>query len=208
MEIQFFGANCIRISSKKFSVVIDDNLSKLGLKSITKSDDISLRTSQLVPIHNNAKFSADMPGEYEISNAIIHGIGARAHMDEEGKHTAVIYTVEADDVKIVVLGHIFPELSEEQLENIGMVDVVIVPVGNSGYTLDAVGALKLIKKIEPKLVIPTHFADKAVNYEVPQVELSEALKGLAMQPVETVPKLKISPAELSDSTKLIILERQ
>lgn len=208
MEVQFFGANCVRISSKKFSVVIDDNLSKLGLKSVTKDDDISLRTSHQIPVHKNAKFSADMPGEYEIANAIIHGIAARAHMDEEGKHNAVIYTVEAEDVKLVITGHIYPELSEEQLESIGMVDAVIVPVGNSGYTLDGVGALKIVKKIEPKLVIPTHYADKAVNYEVPQVALSEALKGLAMQPAETVPKIKITPSELSDSTKLVVLERQ
>lgn len=208
MEVQFYGANCVRISSKKFSVVVDDNLSKLGLKSITKDDDISLRTSQLIPAHKNAKFLADMPGEYEISNVIIHGIAARAHMDEEGKHTAVIYTVESEDVKIAILGHIYPELGEEQLESIGMVDAVIVPVGNSGFTLDGVGALKLIKKIEPKLVIPTHYADKAINYEVPQVELDQALKGLAMQPTETVSKLKITPTELSDSTKLIVLERQ
>ena len=208
MEIQFFGANCVRISNKKFSIVVDDNLSLLGLKSVTKDDDISIRTSQLIPAYKNAKFSADMPGEYEISNVIIHGVAARAHMDEEGKHTAVIYTIEADEVKIAVLGHIYPELSEEQLESIGMVDAVIVPVGNSGYTLDGVGALKVVKKIEPKLVIPTHFADKAVKYDVPQVELEEALKGLGMSPVETVPKIKITPGELSDSTKLIVLERQ
>jgi L-ascorbate metabolism protein UlaG (beta-lactamase superfamily) len=54
-------------------------------------------------------------------------------------------------------------------------------VGNSGYTLDAVGALKIIKQIEPKVVVPTHFADKNVNYEVPQVELSDALKNLGME---------------------------
>jgi hypothetical protein len=34
-------------------------------------------------------------------------------------------------------GHIYPELSEDQLEQIGMVDILVVPVGNSGYTLDA-----------------------------------------------------------------------
>lgn len=209
MELQFYGANCIKITSKKYSIVLDDNLAKLGLKTVVKKDDIYLRTAQeLIPAHQEVKFSADMPGEYEISGAIIHGIGARSHMDPEGKQSAVIYTVESDDVKVAIIGHIYPELSDEQLESIGMVDVAIVPVGGNGYTLDGVGALKVIKKIEPKVVIPTHFADKDIKFEVPQTPLSEALKGLGMEPSETMPKLKLTPTELSDSTKLIVLERQ
>lgn len=208
MELQYYGANCVKITSKKFSIVIDDNLSELGLKDITKPSDISLRTSSMVAEHPQAAFSANMPGEYEISGAIIHGVAARAHMDEEGRSSAVIYTVEAEDCRIGVLGHIFPELSEEQLEEIGMLDVVVLPVGGNGYTLDGVGALKLIKQIEPKIVIPTHYGDKAIKYEVPQQELAEAIKGLGMEPIETVAKYKIRAGEPSDTTKLVILERQ
>ena len=57
-----------------------------------------------------------------------------------------------------------------------MVDVLFVPVGGNGYTLDAIGALKIIKKIEPKIIIPTHYADKAIKYEVPQADLDEVMK--------------------------------
>jgi L-ascorbate metabolism protein UlaG (beta-lactamase superfamily) len=207
VELSYFGANCLRLTTKKASIVIDDNLAKLGLKSVTKPADISLRTSLAVPKHETA-FSADMPGEYEISGVIIHGIAARAHMDEEDKQSAVIYTVAADGVKVVILGHIYPELSESQLEQISTADIVIAPVGNSGYTMDGVGALKVIKQIEPKVVIPTHYADKAVKYEVPQVELSEALKNLSMEASETLDKFKYKAAEMTDSTHLIVLNRQ
>jgi L-ascorbate metabolism protein UlaG (beta-lactamase superfamily) len=209
VELQYFGGNCIKVTTRKFSVVIDDNLSQLGLKTITKPNDISLRTNpSLIPEHKGAMFSAEMPGEYEISGAIIRGIGARAHMDEEGKKSAVIYTLEAEDSRVCVLGHVYPELSEQQLENIGMVDVVLVPVGGNGYTLDGIGALKIIKQIEPKYIIPTHYADKVIKYEVPQQELSEAIKSLGMEPIETVAKYKIRAGEPTDTTKLIILERQ
>lgn len=208
MELQYFGANAIRINARKFSIVVDDNLAKVSLKSVTKPADISLRTSLLIPEHPETAFSAEMPGEYEISGAIIHGIAARAHMDEEGKLSGTIYTVEADDSKVAIVGHIYPDLSEEQLEEIGMVDVLIVPVGGNGYTLDGAGALSIVKKIEPKVVIPTHYADKAIKYEVPQAELADALKGLGMEPSETVSKYKIRPAEPADNTKLIVLERQ
>jgi hypothetical protein len=208
MELQYYGANCLRLSAKKSQIVVDDNLAKLGLKSVTKPTDISLRTSRELPEHSQAVFRAEMPGEYEVAGVVIHGIAARAHMDEEGKKNAVIYTIEADDTKVLILGHIYPELSEEQLEQIGLVDVAVVPVGGSGYTLDGIGALKVIKQIEPKVVIPTHYHDKAVHYEVPQAELADAVKNMGMEITETVSKYKIKPAELSDTSKLIVLERQ
>lgn len=207
MELQFYGANCLRIITKKAQIVIDDNLDSLGLKTITKLTDISLRTFSGIPAHDS-RFSADMPGEYEISGVVIHGVAARAHMDPADKHSATIYTIAADDIKVAVIGHIYPQLSEEQLEQIGLVDVMVVPVGNSGYTMDGIGALKIIKQIEPKVVIPTHYADKAIKYEVPQIELDEALKGIAMEVSETLPKYRPKIAELTDTAKLIVLERQ
>jgi L-ascorbate metabolism protein UlaG (beta-lactamase superfamily) len=208
MELSFYGANCVRLSSKKAQIVVDDNLDKVGLKQVTKPTDISLRTSLEFPEHKDAAFTAELPGEYEVAGVVIRGIAARSHMDEEGKNSAVIYTIQADESKVVILGHIFPELSESQLEQIGMVDAAVVPVGGSGYTLDGIGALKVIKQIEPKVVIPTHYADKAIKYEVPQAELAEAVKNLGMEVSEKVDKFKIKPAELSDSTRLVVLERQ
>jgi len=208
MELQYYGANCLRLSAKKAQIVVDDNLAQLGLKTITKPTDISLRTSQMVPNHPDAAFSAEMPGEYEVAGVVIHGIAARAHMDEADQKTAVIYTVQADDTKVAILGHIYPELSEGQLEAIGLVDAAVVPVGGNGYTLDGAGALKVIKQIEPKVVIPTHYGDRAIRYEVPQAELAEAVKNLGMEISETVAKYKIKPAELSDTSRLVVLERQ
>ena len=207
MELTYYGANCLRIATKKAQVVVDDNLNQLGLKSATKPNDINLRTFSGIPRHKS-RFTADTPGEYEISGVVIHGVAARAHMDKEGKYNAIIYTIQADELKLVVLGHIYPELSDEQLEQIGAVDIAVVPVGDSGYTMDGIGALKVIKQIEPKIVTPTHYADKAVKYEVPQVELAEVLKNLAMEPSETVDKYKPKLADLTDTTKLIVLERQ
>lgn len=208
MELQYFGANALRISTKKAQIVIDDNLDKLGLKSVTKPTDICLHTHKGVPRHI-CHFEADMPGEYEVSGVTIHGIAARSHTDEAGKASAIIYTLtSSDEMKVVILGHIHPDLSEEQLEQIGMADVAIVPVGDSGYTLDGTGALQVIKKIEPKIIIPTHYADKAIKYDVPQVELAEALKNLAMEPLETVDRYKPNRADWTDTARLIVLQRQ
>jgi L-ascorbate metabolism protein UlaG (beta-lactamase superfamily) len=118
-----------------------------------------------------------------------------------------MFKIVTGDTSVLITGHVYPELSEAQTEAIGIVDVMIVPVGGSGYTVDPVGALKLIKEIEPKLVIPTHFADKTLKFPVPQATLADALKELGMEPKETVTKFKYKPAEVSDVTQLVLLEK-
>lgn len=208
MEIQYFGANCVRLSSKKATIVIDDNLSELGQKSITKSGDIALFTGVHGSAGQDVKITINQPGEYEVSNTSVTGIAARAHMDEDGTTHATMFKVVGEDVRIVVVGHIYPDLSDDQLEEIGMVDVLIVPVGGNGFTLDPVGALKVIRKISPKVVIPTHYADKTLDYQVPQQELSAVLQELGMEPAETVAKYKFKPGEQSDATQLVVLEKQ
>jgi L-ascorbate metabolism protein UlaG (beta-lactamase superfamily) len=209
MELQFYGANCVRIVGRKAAIIIDDNLVELGLKSPTKAGDIAIYSTEHPALEKEVKLVIDQPGEYEVSDVSVHGIVARAHMDEAGKSSATIFKVVFEDIRVVSLGHIYPELSDDQLEAIGTVDVLLVPVGGNGYTLDPIGALKLIKKIEPKLVIPTHYADADVNYPVPQQELADALKGLAMEPHETVDKLKLKAGDfVSDVTQLVVLNRQ
>jgi L-ascorbate metabolism protein UlaG (beta-lactamase superfamily) len=207
MELQYYGANCVRFQTKKANLVVDDNLASVGLKSVTKTDDIALFTAQ-GGADAQVKMVIDQPGEYEVSDVSIQGIGARAHMDEEDKQSATIFKLVIEDIRVAVLGHVHPDLSDNQLERLGTVDILITPVGGAGYTLDPLGALKLIKKIGPKIIIPTHYHDKAIKYPVPQTELTEAIKGLAMEPSETVPKLKLRSSDISDVAQLIVLERQ
>lgn len=201
MEIQFYGANCVRLSTKKATVVIDDLEG-----TVTKAGDIALFTGTHQPPKADVKLYIDQPGEYEVSDISIQGVAARAHIDEADSNNATVFKIVSGDIRIAAVGHIYPELSDQQLETIGMVDVLLVPVGGHGYTLDAVGASHIIKEIEPKVVIPTHYADKAIKYEVPQASLEDALKELAMEPKETVAKLKLKSGELSDVTQLIVLE--
>jgi L-ascorbate metabolism protein UlaG (beta-lactamase superfamily) len=207
MELQFYGANCVRLTTKKVSIIIDDNLADLGLKSVTKSGDIALFTGAHGEAAGGAKLVFNRPGEYEASDTSVQGISARAHIDEDGKKTAIMFKVIGEDVRVAVLGHVYPSLSNEQLEQLGTIDVLLIPVGGNGYTLDPVGALKLIKAIDPKIVIPTHYADNGINYPVSQQSLEDALKGLSMEPAETLPKLKVKAGEMGENTRLIVLER-
>lgn len=207
MDVQFYGANCLVFGSKQARLVIDDNLTELGGKSVSREGDVAIFTTGKVTSPTGAKLVIDQPGEYEVSGVSIYGIAARSHMDEEGKRSATMYKLVLEDTSVLVTGHVYPELTDAQLEAIGMVDVMFVPIGGNGYTLDGVGALKLIKKVEPKLVVPTHFDDTSLKFPVPQQELSQGLKALAMEPKETVTKLKLKGSELGDVMQLIVFEK-
>lgn len=207
MEIKFYGANVIRLQTKKVGVVIDDNLEELGQKSITKETDLAVYTSKKdeskLP---KSVFFVDTPGEYEVLNVSIKGVSAQAHMDEAGKKNAVIYRLVIDDYKVGIVGHIYPDISDEQLESLGMIDILIIPVGGNGYTLDGIGALKVIKKIGPNMVIPTHYKDSKIKYEVPQDSIEEVRKTLSMEPAEELDSLNLKSREFSEGTKLVILK--
>lgn len=208
MEFTFNGGNCITLSTKKATLVIDDNLADLGLKPVANKANISLFTNKelLKNALTGDSFVIDGPGEYEISEISVKGVSARAHMDEEDKKTAAIYRIVVGTTMIAVLGHVYPSITETMLEELGMIDILIVPVGGNGYTLDAVGAEKMIKKIDPKVVIPTHYEEKGVHYEVPQNSLDDFAKQMNVTP-EKIDKLKIKNDIFPDTLTVYQLTR-
>jgi L-ascorbate metabolism protein UlaG (beta-lactamase superfamily) len=208
MDIQFYGGNCITLTVQGARIVIDDNLSEIGAKSITKAGDVALFTGAHKRNTTDVKLVIDSPGEFEISSVSIYGIPIRAHMDEDKQQTSgTMYKFVWGDVSMLVTGHIYPDLSDRELERIGMVDVLIIPVGGNGFTLDPIGALSVIKKIEPKIVIPTHYDDQSLQFPVPQQTLEQALSSLGMEPTVTTSKLKLKASDITDSMQLIVLER-
>jgi L-ascorbate metabolism protein UlaG (beta-lactamase superfamily) len=207
MDIQFFGANCIVVNTKQLRITFDDNLAELGASGPTKAGDVAIFTSKSEMPKVETKLVIEGPGEYEVAGISIKGMSVRGHMDTADQKTATLYKITTDDLDLLVTGHIYPELSEKELETIGLVDILCIPVGGNGYTLDPAGALSVIKKIEPKIVIPTNYADKGLKYPVPQQTLEEALNILAMEPKETTSRLKIKASDLSDALQVVVLER-
>ncbi len=207
MDIQFYGANCLSLSYKTTRIVLDDNLKQLGKKNILRNGDVALYTTSSVGITDvEPRLIIDSPGEYEVSDISINGIEARAHTDESGTNQAVMYKISVADINLLITGHIFPELNDNQLEAVGMIDVLVIPVGGHGYTLDPKGALTIIKELEPKLIIPTHYDDKSLKFPVPQMSLAEALSELGMEPREPLSKLRLKAADLSEVTQLVVLK--
>lgn len=191
-DIEYKGGNTVVLSTKKATLVADPKGSVVGLKDYKVKDCVVVATEERFAIEDpDAKLHIEGPGEYEVSDFSIRGIPATRHIDTaDDEKVSTIYRVEIGDIRTVILGNIADKLTEEQLESIGVVDIAIVPIGGGGYTLDATSASALVRQIDPRVVVPVHYADPALRYEVPQDTLETFTKELGA-PVETVAKLKI-----------------
>ena len=208
-DIEYKGGNTVVVNTKKVSVVSDPRQSLVGLKDIVSKDAIELATEDRFAVRDSAyRLVIDGPGEYEVADVSIRAVPASRHIDApDTPQASTIYQLEIGDVRLALLGNIGPELSDLQLESIGVVDSVIIPVGGGGYTLDATSAAKIVRQIEPKIVIPVHYGDNALTYEVPQ-DTSDVFVNELGTPVETVPKLKVkNRASIPDSLTAVIIER-
>lgn len=196
-EIEYKGANSVVLSTKNAKIVVDPKLSVVGLKDIVVKNDVELATEARFALNSpDARLCVEGPGEYGIADFDIHGIAAQRHLDtDKDPRISTIYRIEVNELRIAVVGNVYEKLSDEQLEEIGVIDILILPVGGNGYTLDATGAVGLVRKIDPKVVVPVHYADKALKYEVPQDPLDIFVKELGAPVEETVKyKLKQSAA--------------
>jgi len=143
------------------------------------------------------------PGEYEISGVLILGIAAyhdSVKGQSRGKNT--IYLMEVDGINVCHLGDIGHVLSDGQIEEIGNVDILLVPVGGVN-TINAAMAAEVIRKLEPKVVIPMHYKTEKTDRDLEPVE--NFLKEMGQGQIEPRPKLTISKSNLPISTQVVVL---
>lgn len=195
-DIEYKGGNTVVFSTKNTTVVADPKSSLVGLKDTSTKGAVELGTEmRFLTNAADAKLVLEGPGEYEVGDFSIRGVPASRHIDtEEQEKLATVYRIGIGEVKIALLGNIAPKLTEDELEEIGVVDIVILPVGGGGYTLDATSAATIVRQMEPKVVIPVHYADSVLKYEVPQDTLETFTKELGAPVEEAVNKYKVKTA--------------
>lgn len=206
-DIEYKGGNAVTLSSKKTTVAIDPCLTVVGHKNPKLKDVVELLTEDRFRVEDpEVRIIIDGPGEYEVGDFAIRGAAASRFIDDEkAEKASTLYRIEQGDVSIAVVGNVAPALSDDQLESLGVVDILILPVGGGG-TLDATSAAAFVRSIEPKLVVPVHYAETSLNYEVPQDTLETFTKELGA-PVEETQKLKIKAANLPATLTVYNLAR-
>lgn len=204
MDFEYKGGNCIVISSKQGTVVVDGRLSGLGLKDVSLKNAVDIATQKEFAVSSD--ITIDMPGEYEINNISVTGVPAKRMIDVDDSRRTTMYRLTFPDMTVAILGHIQGSLSDEQLELLGVVDILVIPVGGGGYTLDAHHAVELVRKIDPKVVIPIHYAEKGISYEVPQNGIEDFIKELGGAH-ETTPKFRVKNGVLPEAQTIVELTR-
>jgi L-ascorbate metabolism protein UlaG (beta-lactamase superfamily) len=215
MNIVWKGQSCFQIATQKtkfqVNIVIDPFSPEIGLKPPSQSADMVLVTHNH-PNHNNTKavggepFLISGPGEYEIKDVYIQGIPSW-HDEKEGKERGgnTIYVIDAEDLRVCHLGDLGQnELTDEQLEKIGEVDILMVPVGGV-TTISEKEAVKIISQIEPKITIPMHYSIPKLKIKLGGVE--GFLKNLGIKSMTPEPKLSIKKKDIMpEEAKIVVLE--
>lgn len=206
MDITYLGAGSVKLAGKSITVVVDPYGEDAGLGKLNaKADVVTLSTLEglgTVP----APMIIDGPGEYEVKGTMIQGVPAQLHIDEEGTRRATVYSLIIDGVNVVTTGNIAGKLDNKQIEELGNVDVLVVPVGGHGLTMDAESAAAVVAQLEPSYVVPVHFDDGKTKYPMPQDPVEVFLKEMGASP-EPESKLKINAKEAPAETQVVLLKR-
>ncbi len=215
MQIIWHGQSCFQITVNQAkngqrTIVIDPFDETLGLRVPKLEADILLVTHSHHD-HNNVKavggnpFLISGPGEYEAEDIFIQGIPAfhdKAKGKSQGENTC--YTIEAEEIRLCHLGDLGQsELTEQQLQALGEIDILMVPVGGI-YTIDGEGASKIISQIEPKIVIPMHYSLPKLKIKLEGIE--KFLKVMGKKEIESLGKLSIKQKELPrEEMEIVVL---
>ena len=208
MDITWLGHSCFRIKGSQAVVITDPFPPDLGY-SLGKPAANIVTVSHQHPSHSYVKGIGGGPriikgpGEYEISGVLIIGV-ATFHDAEggkkQGKNTA--YLMEIDGISVCHLGDLGHVLTSEQVEEIGDVDVLLLPVGGLS-TIGAAMAAEVIRQLEPKAVVPMHYKTPFISRELDPVE--KFLKEMGMEQIESRPKLSLSRTNLPVGTQVFLL---
>lgn len=144
MVLNFLGDNCFRVQSGEVSLLTNPVNNRLKA-------DVVLRTivsTAVVPPTDEIVF----PGEYEAKGIEVQGWEACDESTE--KFVKTIYVVRWEEMRFVFMGHLSKPITGDLLEEMSEADVLFLPLGE--HYLDASDAARLVKQLEPKIVVPSY----------------------------------------------------
>ncbi|MGA8014765.1 MAG: MBL fold metallo-hydrolase [Candidatus Dormiibacterota bacterium] len=203
MEISYLGLSCLRLRGKDVQVLIDPppftlpGLSRAQPDIVVKTDG-ETDPERLRPRDGQPQEVCG-PGEFEVRGVSVRGLPA-------GPIT--IMRVEVDDVRVAAVGRLDRQLTEEEVDELGRVDVLAIPVGGVD-ALGAVAATKVVNAIAPAIVVPVRYRHSAVpgSGEYEPVDKFAKEMGLTEGSMVSQPKLSLSGGSGPiEETRVVILE--
>lgn len=210
MDITWLGHACFRLRGRDAVALTDPYARSLGLSLGRQSADI-VTVSHDSSNHNAVEALDGQPrvvrgpGEYEVRGIIITGVatpGEREAGGKFGRNTA--YAIEIDDLTICHLGDLGKTLNAEQIEALKDPDVLLIPAGGL-CTINPAEVAEVVSQLEPKLVVPMHYALPGVKLDLEP--LDKFCREMGVQEVRSQPKLAVTRGSLPDETTVLILEK-
>lgn len=210
MKIKWLGHAAFLITADDGTRIITDpyiTTDELKYDSITQAADIVTVSHEHFD-HNNTDPIQGNPAVLRES-AEARGIRFTAILSwhdenrgsERGDNRIFCFTV--NGVRICHLGDLGHMLSPAELAAVGQVDVLLEPVGGF-YTIDAATATRVAQAIGPRIIIPMHFRNERCHFPITGVD--EFLKGKPDITDPNLSEVSISPAELGETTRIIVLK--
>jgi len=211
LDLTWHGHGCFRLRGKNASAVTDPFPPTLGIK-LPKLEANLVTVSHAHENHSYTEAASkgarviNGPGEYEVAGIMVFGIGS-FHDSVGGveKGRNVIYVIEVDDVRVCHLGDLGHKLDEETVERIGSVDVLLVPVG-ARNSLNAAAAADVVRLIEPRTVVPMHYAIPGLKKELDGIETFMQEMGVADATAVNRVTMAASVSGGEGETKVVVLE--
>ncbi len=160
--------------------------------------------------HNHTKGLLGSPqvvsgsGSKTVKGISIKGISTY-HDPSKGKErgTNTIFNLQVDGIQVCHLGDLGHVLSDKELNEIGPVDVLLIPVGGY-FTIDAKEATRVVEQINPKVAIPMHFKTEKCGFPIAPVE--DFLKGKSTVKRVGRSEIDYSKASLPEKMEIVVLE--
>lgn len=213
MEITWYGLSCFRLTERNLASVVTDPYDSqvAGYEPLKLRADI-VTASHDAPGHSYTPgvkgFShlINTPGEFEIGGVFITGIQTNGYGKQPSDEPRnILYVFDYEGVTVAHLGDLRRVPTQTEIEALGTVHIVLVPVGGGGG-LNAAKAAEVVSLLEPGFVIPMHYGTSQCNLKL--APLGKFLKEMGLGNIEPQPSLKVTKSIIPEETRVVVLEHQ
>ena len=210
MIITFYGEGCFKLQSGDFVILTDPFDNKTGLVPPRLKADLILKTISSFPIDSQQQTDNGQlicgPGEYNIKDVSVTGF--LLSNESSDKFFKTVYLLKMEGINLCFLGHFSEALEPTTMEYLEEIDILFAPAGGSPF-INQKSLAKLIKQIQPKIVIPSFFKIPSLKRPTDKIEkFLEEFNGQKDEKMEPREKLTIKKKDLADikKTELVILK--
>jgi len=200
LQIRWHGHACFEVTNNVTIVTDPHDGKSIGVPTPHVQGDIILVSHDHYD-HNSVK-TVEKPDskvireleKQTVRNVDIQGLPSfhdEHHGEKRGENIMFKFTV--DGVTFCHLGDLGHDLDDDMIDAIGDVDILFIPVGGT-FTIDAEGAWKIIKKINPRITIPMHF--KIGGLSLPITTVDPFLEKTTMKQVRVGNEIDIEKEDL------------